>query len=118
VGPMKNNNQPLIELYTVLLTDNIRLIPIDEAILKLAAQLRSSTSLKTPDAIHAATARSVVQIMNEHLLNGILHLLESRIPTETGKTDDWVECVSTMGIMATDSVPRRNFGCGCRCTKW
>jgi predicted nucleic acid-binding protein len=56
VGPMKNNNQPLIEIYTELLTDNIRLIPINAAILKLAAQLRSTSSLKTPDAIHAATA--------------------------------------------------------------
>jgi predicted nucleic acid-binding protein len=56
VGPMKNNNQSLIDLYTELLTDNIRLIPIDESILKLAAQLRSTGSLKTPDAIHAATA--------------------------------------------------------------
>jgi predicted nucleic acid-binding protein len=56
VGPMKNNNQPLIEIYIELLTDNIRLIPINEAILKLAAQLRSTSSLKTPDAIHAATA--------------------------------------------------------------
>jgi predicted nucleic acid-binding protein len=56
VGPMKNNNQPLIELYTELLTDNIQLIAINETILKLAAQLRSTSSLKTPDAIHAATA--------------------------------------------------------------
>jgi predicted nucleic acid-binding protein len=56
VGPMKNNNQPLVELYTELLTDNIQLIAINETILKLAAQLRSTSSLKTPDAIHAATA--------------------------------------------------------------
>jgi predicted nucleic acid-binding protein len=56
VGPMKNNNQPLVELYTELLSDNIQLIAIDETILKLAAQLRSTSSLKTPDAIHAATA--------------------------------------------------------------
>jgi predicted nucleic acid-binding protein len=56
VGPMKNQNQPLIELYTELLTNNIQLIAIDELILKLAAQLRSTSSLKTPDAIHAATA--------------------------------------------------------------
>jgi predicted nucleic acid-binding protein len=56
VVPMKKQNQPLIELYTELLTDNIQLISIDETILKLAAQLRSMSSLKTPDAIHAATA--------------------------------------------------------------
>ena len=56
VLPMKKQNQALIELYTELLTDNIQLIPIDETILKLAAQLRSMSSLKTPDAIHASTA--------------------------------------------------------------
>ncbi len=56
VGPMKNNNQPLLKLYTELLADNIQLIAIDETILKLAAQIRSTSSLKTPDAIHAATA--------------------------------------------------------------
>jgi predicted nucleic acid-binding protein len=56
VLPMKKQNQALIELYTELLTDNIQLIAIDESILKRAAQLRSTSSLKTPDAIHAATA--------------------------------------------------------------
>ena len=56
VGPMKNKNQPLIKLYTELLTNNIRLIPIDEVILKRSAELMATSSLKTPDAIHAATA--------------------------------------------------------------
>jgi predicted nucleic acid-binding protein len=58
VGPYKNNNQPLIELYAELLRDSIHLIAINESILKFAAQLRATTKLKSPDSIHAATALS------------------------------------------------------------
>jgi predicted nucleic acid-binding protein len=58
VNPYKNNNQPLIALYTELLRDSIQLIAINEPILKLAAQLRATTKLKSPDSIHAATALS------------------------------------------------------------
>jgi len=39
-----------------LLSSEINLIPINQAILKIAANLRAQTNLKTPDAIHAATA--------------------------------------------------------------
>lgn len=56
-GPIKNDNQQLIETYEELLTGTeICLIPIDMDILMEAARLRAKTSLRTPDAIHAATA--------------------------------------------------------------
>jgi len=58
VKPLKANNQPIIDIYTELLTNSIQLISIYQSILKSAAQLRSTTKLKTPDAIHAATAIS------------------------------------------------------------
>ena len=58
VKPLKANNQSIIDLYTELLISSIQLAPIDESILKSAAQIRSTTKLKTPDAIHAATAIS------------------------------------------------------------
>ena len=58
VKPLKANNQSIIDLYTELLTSSIQLAPVDESILRSAAQLRSTTKLKTPDAIHAATAMS------------------------------------------------------------
>ncbi|HLZ22951.1 MAG TPA: PIN domain-containing protein [Ktedonobacterales bacterium] len=35
---------------------DVRLMPITQPILERAARLRAATSLKTPDAIHAATA--------------------------------------------------------------
>ncbi|MHB0976455.1 MAG: type II toxin-antitoxin system VapC family toxin [Candidatus Aquicultorales bacterium] len=37
---------------------NVRIIPIDDEIAKLAARLRVSLRLKTPDALHLATAQS------------------------------------------------------------
>ena len=58
VKPLKANNQSIIDLYTELLTSSIQLAPVDESILRSAAQLRSTTKLKTPDAIHAVTAIS------------------------------------------------------------
>jgi predicted nucleic acid-binding protein len=57
VMPIKTNNTALIDDYEQLLTlSEIQLIPISQAILKNAAGLRATTNLKTPDAIHAATA--------------------------------------------------------------
>jgi predicted nucleic acid-binding protein len=42
-----------------LLGTELRLIPIDQATLREAARLRASLpGLRTPDAIHAATARA------------------------------------------------------------
>ena len=57
VGPIRTGNQRLINSYERLLTGTeIRLIPIDVTVLANAAKLRAQTSLRTPDAIHAATA--------------------------------------------------------------
>lgn len=58
-GPLKTGNQDLIDAYEELLTaTELQLIPVDLSILKAAASLRASTSLRTPDAIHVATAAS------------------------------------------------------------
>lgn len=58
-GPLKNRDQQLVDVYEELLNGTeIQLIPIDREILLAAAKLRASTSLRTPDAIHAATASS------------------------------------------------------------
>jgi predicted nucleic acid-binding protein len=37
----------------------MQLIPISQTVLKQAANSRAKTNLKTPDAIHAATALSI-----------------------------------------------------------
>ena len=58
VFPLKNHNTALIEIYEDLFKDDIQLIAINQSILRSAASLRAVTNLKTPDAIHAATALS------------------------------------------------------------
>ena len=57
VGPLKSGNTPLQRDYErALLGTDMRLLPITQPILREAARLRATTRLKTPDAIHAATA--------------------------------------------------------------
>jgi predicted nucleic acid-binding protein len=59
VAPLKNANSSLVRDYEqLLLSEGIQLIPISQSVLKQAANLRATTKLKTPDAIHAATALS------------------------------------------------------------
>lgn len=59
VLPIKTGNLELIKTYKkLLLSSEIQLAPITRSILTDAANLRATKSLKTPDAIHAATAQS------------------------------------------------------------
>lgn len=59
VKPIKEANQQLVYDYrTFLEASGIQLVAIDKMIILSASQLRATTSLKTPDAIHAATAIS------------------------------------------------------------
>ncbi len=56
-GALKRNNPQLIADYeSVLTASEMNLIPISSALLRDAARLRASVNIKTPDAIHAATA--------------------------------------------------------------
>jgi len=59
VVPTRNLDSELIKTYEkLLLASRVQLLPITQTILKAAAQLRATTNLKTPDAIHAVTALS------------------------------------------------------------
>ena len=59
-GPFKKADKQLIGVYDELINGtDLQLVPIDREILQTAAKLRAQTSLRTPDAIHAATAISV-----------------------------------------------------------
>lgn len=59
VAPLRDAKADLVNTYEqLLLSSSIQLISISQRILRQAAQLRAITSLKTPDAIHAATALS------------------------------------------------------------
>jgi predicted nucleic acid-binding protein len=57
VGPMKKNDAVLLDAYErVFRAGEVELIPVSLQILRDAAELRARHSLKTPDAIHAASA--------------------------------------------------------------
>lgn len=59
-GPMKGDDERLVATYENLLDGTeVQLVPIDKGILREAARFRAQTSLRTPDAIHAATALSI-----------------------------------------------------------
>lgn len=56
-GPIKRGDRALADDYEKLLTGtDMRLLPITLPVLKLAAWQRGDAGLRTPDAIHAATA--------------------------------------------------------------
>jgi predicted nucleic acid-binding protein len=58
VGPLKNGDTALEQTYEqALLGTDMRLLPITKPILREAARLRATTKLKTPDALHLATAQ-------------------------------------------------------------
>jgi predicted nucleic acid-binding protein len=70
VGPLKTGNTRLEAGFRALLlgSTDVKLIPISQQVLERAAKLRAAIGLKTPDAIHAATAleyRSASFITND-----------------------------------------------------
>jgi predicted nucleic acid-binding protein len=58
IKPIQNQDQTMQNLYQKAISNrpNVEVIPIDRPNLITAAQLRATTKLKLPDAIHAATA--------------------------------------------------------------
>lgn len=58
VRPLKEGNHRLEQLLLAFLlgSNEVRLVSVDAGILVHAARVRAETGLKTPDAIHAATA--------------------------------------------------------------
>jgi predicted nucleic acid-binding protein len=58
VKPFQTQDQALEAAFRAVLfsASDVRLAPVSRAILEQAARLRASTGLKTPDAVHAATA--------------------------------------------------------------
>jgi predicted nucleic acid-binding protein len=57
VGPLKSGDAALVNAYEQLFQQpQTRLLPITQVILRRAAQLRALRKIKSPDALHAATA--------------------------------------------------------------
>jgi predicted nucleic acid-binding protein len=61
IGPLKSGDTALVNAYEQLFQQaQTRLLPITHPILRQAAHLRVTTKLRTPDALHAATAQDAV----------------------------------------------------------
>ena len=57
VIPLRNADSSSVSAYEqLLLSTELQLVPISQSVLREAARLRAATNLRTPDAIHAATA--------------------------------------------------------------
>jgi predicted nucleic acid-binding protein len=58
VKPLRDGNATLVALFRAVLlgTAGLRCVSVSLRVLELAAELRAQHALKTPDAIHAATA--------------------------------------------------------------
>jgi predicted nucleic acid-binding protein len=58
VKPLQTADQKLADLFRQVLfrTTGLHCLPVDRPVLEQAAQIRASYRLRTPDAIHAATA--------------------------------------------------------------
>ena len=54
---MREGDQALLQLYDVFfISPDVLVIEIDAAVIEKATELRASLGLRTPDAIHAASA--------------------------------------------------------------
>ena len=77
-GPLRDNNQQLLQDYErFLFQSGMVLVPISQNLLKEAAQLRATTNLRTPDAIHVATAldtESTLFLTNDRRIRQIPNL--------------------------------------------
>jgi predicted nucleic acid-binding protein len=75
-GPLKSGNTTLERDYErALLGTDMRLLPITQPVLREAAGLRATTRLKTPDALHAATAQQAgcaLFVTNDAAFRGIV----------------------------------------------
>ncbi len=61
VKPLRDEDQVLEKLFRELLhSREVRLVPVTAALWERAARLRATTGLKTPDALHGATALGAV----------------------------------------------------------
>ena len=64
VGPLKSGDATLEQAYEqALLGTDMQLLAITQPILREAARLRATTKLRTPDALHAATAQQVACVL-------------------------------------------------------
>ena len=75
VGPLKKHDKSLGDTYDLFFQQpGIQLVPVTQLVLRMAAKLRATTKLRTPDAIHAASAlvsKCVLLVTNDYGFRGL-----------------------------------------------
>ena len=79
VKPLKFGDATIATLYRTVLkhTPDVQMLPISQNVLEAAAGLRATLGLKTPDAIHVATAllhKSTLFLTNDNAFRRIADL--------------------------------------------
>ena len=77
VKPLKDGRLDLVDQYKTILTEQLEMVPIDEAVSLKAAQLRAKYGFRTPDAIQLASViqkKGVVFITNDRGLKDVLEI--------------------------------------------
>ena len=65
VGPMKSNNQGLLDTYDAFFAlPDLKWIELSQIVVELAAHIRAAHGLKTPDSLQAA---SCLQLGRDHI---------------------------------------------------
>jgi predicted nucleic acid-binding protein len=77
-GALKAGDAALVQAYEQLFQQaQTRLLPITQPVLREAARLRATTRLRTPDALHAATAQQtgcVLFVTNDVTFRGTVSI--------------------------------------------
>lgn len=79
VKSLKVGNSALVTSFRTILrqSSDVQMVPITQDVLEEAANLRATLSLKTPDALHAATALSygcTLFVTNDSGFRRVAHL--------------------------------------------
>ncbi len=74
VKPLRDGRLDLVDQYKTILTDQLEMVPIDEAVSVKAAELRAKYGFRIPDAIQLASAiqrKGDVFISNDKVLKSV-----------------------------------------------
>jgi predicted nucleic acid-binding protein len=79
VKPLKVGDATTATMYRTVLkhTSDVQMLPITQSVLEVAANLRATLGLKTPDALHVATAllhKSMLFVTNDSAFHRVTDL--------------------------------------------
>lgn len=77
VKPLRDGRLDIVDQYKTILTEQLEMVPLDEAVSLKAAQLRAKYGIKTPDAIQLASViqkKGDVFITNDRGLKDVMEI--------------------------------------------